>query len=1007
MPDLRSLLAEFGANRSAVHLLDDDDPELLPYATLTAARRRAATLRAVEAVYEWQGAPLAFIVHRDSVEDDEQLRRIRRLLAMRGDAPYVALVAPGRIEVYGVALDNEPVERARVDLDDAIVARRAVFPRLGSERPVVPNQNWISNVVLGLLTDSTDRLRGLRLAHGEAVSQADAFSLVGRALFTRFLADRGLLPDHMSDPDTTARLFDARDEAERTSKWLDRVFNGDLLPLSDDRVFEMLPDDGYLVLGNVLRKAPDDQLFFNWQQKWAHLDFAHIPVGVLSQAYELTLRRHAPKKQRRQGGYYTPTPIAELMVRASFRALQRRDMGKSARVLDPAVGAGVFLLTAFRELVAEHWRADKKRPDTRDLRRILSNQLVGFDIDESALRYAALGLYLLSIELDPDPKPVELRFDVLRDKVLYRLAETDNGEAKELGSLGPLVGEEHRGRYDLVTGNPPWVSRKQLPNWELVAETVNRIAAARGISDASPPLPNQGRDLPFVWRAMEWAKPDGQIALALHARLLFQQGSRMPEARQALFEAIDVTSIINGAELRQTAVWPHIKAPFCILFATNRKPGVGAGFRFITPRLETALNRSGTMRIDAGNADIVSSRRLAETPQILKVLFRGTNADLGLVERIRAQGHPTLAEFWRERVGAGPGQQLRGVGRGYQTLKPSSHIRKRGDGLPGFDASHLHGLPEITVQSLGNILVDPQRLPIFSHERLHRARSPELYRGPLVVVHQSLPAATRRIRVAVSDKDAVFNESLYGYSPGGHPDAGLLARYLALVFGSKVAVWLALVTSGKFGLERDVVEMLTLNRIKIPDFDELTEGRRGEIERLVDGLDSGDASWSDVDEWVMGLYGLGARDRQVVFDTLEFGLPFAENRQRAQEVPGSDERERFCEVLRKELSPWCERFDSALAVEQIPSLRMSPWQAIEVRNAIREPGPTVLPSDWEGLLEFADETAASEILQDGGPNRLLVGRLAQRRHWSATQARLLAQRIIWSHIDLLKGGTDA
>ncbi len=319
----------------------------------------------------------------------------------------------------------------------------------------------------------------------------------------------------------------------------------------------------------------------------------------------------------------------------------------------------------------------------------------------------------------------------------------------------------------------------------------------------------------------------------------------------------------------------------------------------------------------------------------------------------------------------------------------------------------MHGLPEITVRSLGNILVDPQRLPIFSHERLNRARSPELYRGPLVVVHQSLPAATRRIRVAISDDDAVFNESLYGYSPGGHPDAGLLVRYLALVFGSKMVVWLALVTSGKFGLERDVVEMLALNRIPLPDFDRLTESQRDEIERLVDGLDSGDASWSDVDEWVMDLYGLGARDRQVVFDTLEFGLPFAQNKGSAQEVPGSDERERFCEVLRKELSPWCERFDSALAVEQIRSPKMAPWQSIEVRNAIREPGRTVLPSDWEGLLEAADETAASEILLDDGPNRLLVGRLAQRRHWSATQARLLAQRIIWSHVDLLKGGADA
>ena len=59
------------------------------------------------------------------------------------------------------------------------------------------------------------------------------------------------------------------------------------------------------------------------------------------------------------------------MVRASFRALKRRDTGKSARVLDPAVGGGIFLLTAFRELVAEHWRADGKRPDTDVLRRIL------------------------------------------------------------------------------------------------------------------------------------------------------------------------------------------------------------------------------------------------------------------------------------------------------------------------------------------------------------------------------------------------------------------------------------------------------------------------------------------------------------------------------------------------------------------------------------------------------------------------------------------------------------
>ena len=747
----------------------------------------------------------------------------------------------------------------------------------------------------------------------------------------------------------------------------------------------MLPEYGYHVLGDILRRAPESQLFLGWEEKWGNLDFAHIPVGVLSQAYELYL-----------------------MVRASFRALEDRGVGKSAKVLDPAVGGGIFLLTTFRELVAKHWRADGKRPDTSDLRRILYNQLVGFDINEAALQFAALGLYLLSIELDPNPRPVDkLRFADLRGIVLHLVKEGDEEEGKELGSLGPLVGGEHAGRYDLVIGNPPWASSTQLPEWRHVRATVGHIAAGRKIANESPPLPNEGLDLPFVWRAIEWAKPDGQIAFALHARLLFQQGDGMPTARQALFEALDVTSIINGAELRQTRVWPQILAPFCILFATNRKPGVGAGFRFISPRIEKVLNGAGTMRIDALNAEVVPTRQLRETPEVLKILFRGTKADLGIVERIRTRGHPTLAEFWRRRIRAAPGERLRGSGNGYQTLKPSSRVRRQGDGLPGADASYLHGLPEITVAPCANIFIEAECLEIFLHDRIHDPRSRNLFVGPLVVVHQSPPASTGRIGVAISEEDVVFNETFYGYSPSGDADAGLLVRYLALVLGSKLAVWLALVTSGKFGFERDVIEKAALDRIPLPDFEKLTAQQRGEIESLVEGLRSGRASWREVDEWVMRLYGLGERDLQVVFDTLEFGLPFAENKRKAQLVPTPAERERFCEVLRNELSPWCERFGSTLAVDQIPPLAMSPWQAIEVRNALREPRRTVPASDWAGLLRAADEAASAEILVRNAPDGLLVGRLAQRRYWSETQARLLAQRIAWSHVDLLKAHSEA
>lgn len=1004
MTDLAGNIADFGANRESLHLLDDDGPDLLPYATLLTARRGGdPDLERVGAVYEWQGAPLIFLIDADSLTDAEQLHRIRRLLAMRGDAPYLGIVAPGQLDVYRIALDSKTLGQVRVDWDIGGDARSTAFARLGNVRPNAASnkRDWISNVVLNLLTGSIDKLIEI-----EGVADEDAISLVGRALFTRFLADRSLLPNKMSDESVAASLFDNRAAAEKTSIWLDTTFNGDLLPLSAE-IFERLPDSAYRLLGDVMRRAPDSQLFLGWEEKWDNLDFAHIPVGVLSQAYELYLRNHAPVRQRRVGGYYTPRPIADLMVRASFRALERKDGCHQARILDPAAGAGVFLLTAFRELVGAKWRVDEKRPDTKTLRSILYEQIVGFDIDEAALRFAALGLYLASIELDPNPRPVDkLGFEDLRGNVLHRLPVESDTEGAQLGSLGPLVGDEHTQCYDLVIGNPPWASGTQLSDWSIISETVARIASERKIETA-PPLPNEVLDIPFVWRAMEWVKPGGQIAFALHARLLFQQGDGMPEARQALFDALDITSIINGSELRQTKVWPEISAPFCLLFATNQAPDSSAGFRLISPRFEASLNDTGMMRIDALNAEIIPTHQLRDTPEILKILFRGTKADLGIIERIRTGGHPTLKAFWNDTIGKTNGGHLKGSGNGYQKLRPSSKVRSQGDGLPGYDARSLRGLPEITAKTFSKVAINRAELLPFIEERVHRLRSSDLFVGPLVVVHKSPPALDGRIGVAISSEDAVFNETFYGYSPGAFTDASGLTRYLTLVLGSKLAVWYALVTSGEFGFEREVIEKVTLDRMPLPDFTRLSSNQHQEIKVLYERLRSGVIDWEGVDEWVAKLYGLKSHDLQVVADTLEFNLPFAQNRRAAQIPPTSREQAGFCEVLKQELKPWCERFGSTITVRPLLQPAISPWYGVELRTDYKSVTNTIPTDDWQGLLRAADDAAASELTLRDGANGLLIGRLAQRRYWSETQARLLAQRIIWSHVDLLQGQTPA
>lgn len=992
-------LEPFGADQQALHSLDADSPELLPYATLTSARRDSnSILGVVGAVYEWQDAPLVFLVDADLINGNEQIHQLRRLLAMRGDAPYLGVVAPGRLDVYAIALDRKTAAQARIAVDVSTKAAKDLFPHLANRRPnaLRTKQGWISNVVLNLLTEAIDHLIGLELDHD------DAISLVGRALFARFLGDRGLLPANLALPETAAAMFNNAENAHKTCTWLDGTFNGDLLPLSDN-IFDHLPLESYRVLGNIMMRAPGSQLFLGWAERWDRLDFAHIPVGVLSQAYELYLRSHAPAKQRQEGGYYTPRPIADLLVRASFRALERNGTTADARILDPAAGAGVFLLTAFRELVAARWRADGRRPDTQRLREILYDQVTGFDINEAALRFAALALYLISIELDPEPQPVDkLRFDDLRGKVLHRIGGDADEPGASLGSLGPLVGEEHRGRYDMVVGNPPWSTGTKLPDWSLVLSTVARIASERTGAKMAPPIPNEVLDLPFVWRAMEWAKPNAQIAFALHARLLFQQGDGMIEARQTLFQALDVTSVINGVELRQTKVWPEISAPFCLLIATNRRPETGTGFRLISPRVETALNASGAMRIDVHSSEIIATQQMVETPDILKILFRGTKADLGLIERIRAKEFPTLDRFWRGAIGVSARGRMTGSGQGYQHLRLSSRKRKHGDGQPGADARYLHGLPDVTVESLRDVLIDSDQLQPFRHARIHDPRDSRLFEAPIAIVHKSPPADLRRIRVGVAGKPVAYSENFYGYCPGDVEDADTLVRYLALVLGSKFTLWLALLTSGEFGFEREVIEKAALDRLPLPDFRKLAPAKLDEINQLFDRLHLSEANWEDVDRWVADLYGLGLTDLQIISDTLAFNLPFAETKTAAQARPDPKTTANFCTRLQSELEPWAKRFNTLISVRMVTDRPTSPWLGLLLHS---EPSATDagIEEDWEGLLAVADATAATEMIVEDRSGALLIGRLAQNRYWSDTQAHLLAQHIVWSRVDFLRG----
>ena len=230
-----------------------------------------------------------------------------------------------------------------------------------------------------------------------------------------------------------------------------------------------------------------------------------------------------------------------------------------------------------------------------------------------------------------------------------------------------------------------------------------------------------------------------------------------------------------------------------------------------------------------------------------------------------------------------------------------------------------------------------------------------------------------------------------------------------MLLSSKPALWLALITSGEFGFERDVIEKSTIDEMVVPPFEGFTTADRREIDSLFTSLVrvSKDA-WHNIDAWVARLYGLKSRDLDVISDTLDYSLPFTDNRKSAQDVPTSEAVRLFCSTLNSELEAWGSRFGKRLIAEQVPLSSVSPWRTLKlcVHDALEECSKTA-SQPWFEFFKAADHMAASEIIfEDSLSKCIWIGRLDQARYWTQTRARLVAREMIWEHPNFLANGRE-
>jgi len=244
-----------------------------------------------------------------------------------------------------------------------------------------------------------------------------------------------------------------------------------------------------------------------------------------------------------------------------------------------------------------------------------------------------------------------------------------------------------------------------------------------------------------------------------------------------------------------------------------------------------------------------------------------------------------------------------------------------------------------------------------------------------------------------SAQEILFNESFYGYSGHGHQCGEDVIRYLYVLSYSQLLYYTVLVTSAKFGFEREVFYKEDFDQFPLVPLENLSETQIEEMRQLSKEIMEGKRPWTKVDAWVAGIYKLSASDQQVIADTLEVAMPFTSSITRSQKKPTKSEVAAFSTTLAGLLKPFFEI--TGEHIEVVPRTHDArSWIFLDVFAGVESSQNRDDANFIEALKILADNEGASLIKAKIRDGHLLLGILAQYRYWTPSRCRMLSMNIL-------------
>ncbi|WP_244521614.1 N-6 DNA methylase [Bradyrhizobium sp. DOA9] len=793
---------------------------------------------APDALWRGPSSLTVYFKYLTSPPGDDELSSWRREIWNEGFAPLLWIISPTTIELYngfGRPLAQGDAEANRLHTFKIIDSELAALDELAGRLAMESGQFWLRNDSINRKNTVDQRLLS-ELSALERDLVADdlergiAQGLIGRAIFTQYLVDRGIvdkrklkrhcgedtLPDALRNTASSRALF----------AWLRATFNGDMFPAS--MPMSRLRHKHFVRVADFLEAIDPG----TGQHSLFPYRFDIIPVELISSIYEQFAHSHnaahaAPDTSARKlGVHYTRLPVASLVLDEVMNGATGNET-----VVDLTCGSGVFLVEAFRRLVAIR---SKGKPDRRLIRSVLYDQVFGVDISEAAIRVATFSLYLAALELDPDPHPAEaLKFRPLIGSTLF-IGNARDIETTPEGAALLLNGE--RRRFDLVVGNPPWTFKGKRG-------TAQRAKVA-GAKSGQP----RGEGFDFVLRALDFAHDTTRFGIILSAMPFFAASKTGAAAALDIVRRLSPATIVNLAPLIRW-LFPTAKMPAVALLARCRKQPSDQ-LTVVNIPWSPSGEKSQTFEISPSDISTLSLAEWEKRPRRLKAAAFGCFRDIALLSSL--QSDCTTLGAWLESIGSSWRD-------GLILGTPSNRTRS---------ASAMRGLPFLENYEMENFKI-PDSLSAFREPKAQWPRDKATFSGPLLIVKEFLNQSPRPI-TAVSDKDVVFTDAYFGAPVARKYEEA--ARVLSVILSSSFAAWFFLMTASEFGVWKRRLLTRDVGLLPIPALSTLLASKTGSkilsVEKRLRASTISDADWSELDALVADAYHLDAADRTVVQDGL-------------------------------------------------------------------------------------------------------------------------------------------